>query len=246
MIDLTIFKKIPITIIPIALLILYFILVFFHALTSSMEQNLTLVLSYLLFWCFEVDILRFLVFILLKLKTPKKLLIVFAIGSIVPYILNSVYWMIKFLDKSIDGSYLSFYLTDPLTPLYAGLIYTFIIFTFSFLDKRILNNWNVIGFVIYSFLLGSYIFGVAAIIFITSSLVFEIIIINILEWVKKFNLNKYLYGIIILIIIGVAISIVVFSAYIMGVLQMNVASNMFTQQIINNAGGTVDWSKLIK
>lgn len=245
-INLTKLKKIPITVIPLIASIFYFAFVFFHLTSTRIEQVFILLLPYLFLWCFEVDILRFVVFILFKFKVSKKIIVIFAISSIIPYILNSVYWIIAFLNKSINSSSLLFYLTDPLTPLYAGLIYTVIILIFSFFDKKILNIWNVAGFVLYSFIIGLYIHGIAAIIFITTSLVFETIAINLLKWIKKFNFNKYLYWVIVCIMAAVIIIFLGFSAWVIVALQMNVASNMFTQEIINRAGGQVDWSKLIK
>ena len=102
------------------------------------------------------------------------------------------------------------------------------------------------AFVLYSFLVGTYIYGIAALIFVVTSLVFEIIIIDATRWTKKFNPNKYLYWVIVCIMTAVGILFLGFSAWVIITLQMNVAANMFTQQVIDNAGGTADWSKLIK
>ena len=242
MINLNKLKKIPVTIVPIILSIFYFASLFFYKMSSQTEQSLISVLSYLLFLCFIVDAIRFIIFILLKLKVPIKIITIFATGFATPYLI--VIAINYYIGSRHD--FLIFMLDAIPTYLFFGLATAIILFAFSIFDRRILNKWFVVSFVLYSLMVCSYIYGIANIIFVVFSLVLEIVIVQILGWLKRFNLNKYLYIIIACIIIGLAVSIIIFSAYIIIILQMNVAANMFTQEIINRSGGSVDWSKLIK
>ena len=126
-----------------------------------------------------------------------------------------------------------------ITAFYSGLVTTIIILIFSLLDNRIIKKWQVVTFVFYSFAIYLYIHGLASIIFTTSSLIFLIVIMQVLDWIKKFNIKKYLYWIIACALSGIFVSVIVFSVYIIKTLQMNAAGNAFVGQVINNAGGAL-------
>ena len=72
---LNIIRKIPITVIPIILFILYFSSIFIYEFDQQTEESLISLLSLILIWCLAIDIFRLLIFISLKIY---KLLKVFS------------------------------------------------------------------------------------------------------------------------------------------------------------------------
>ncbi|GEM_PF-6811531 len=172
----------------------------------------------------------------IKLKNIIKII---TISAVLPYVLNLIFYVFYFIQNHNNAAYFYLAITDFPQYILSGLITTIILFVFSLFDKKVLNEWFVIGFVLYSFVVYYYIYSPISIGFVIFSLAIEVCMSRLLNLIKKFNLNKYLYRIFFGIIVGGAILIVVFSAYIITIIQINQSANLFIKNLIEGVGGSI-------